>query len=129
MKNSKYTSLIIVLGVLVLCVFAFVIAYNLMPKNMESNSYYVKVGETMSAKIESINIENNTLTIKTMGDAKKYCVKSTRSTPENNNLCWKSIINNTATIQIYSYKNYYIWIKDEVGNISSPMSLDANKEK
>ena len=129
MKNSKHTSFIIASGILVLCVFAFVIAYNLMPRNKESNSYYVKVGETMSAKIDSLNIENGTLTIKTFGDAKEYCVKSTRSTPEAKNLCWKSIKNNTATIQIYSYKEYYIWIKDSTGNVSSPMSIDANKEE
>ena len=129
MKSNKNTSFIIIAGALVLGVFIYVAAYNMIPKNRESNSYYVKVGETMSAKIDAIEIEDNTLTITTLGDAKEYCVKSTRTTPENNNLCWKNIENNTANIQIYSYKQYFIWIKDTNGNISSPMRIAANKEK
>ena len=129
MKNNKHTTFIIIAGALVLGVFIYVVAYNMIPKNRQSNSYYVKVGETMSAKIDAIKIEGNTLTISTLGDAKEYCVKTTKTTPGNNNLCWKAIENNTANIQIYNYKKYYIWIKDTSDNISSPMSIDANKEK
>lgn len=128
MKGSKQTSFIIIAGVVVLGVFAFVIAYNLLPGNKQSNSYYVKVGETMSAKIDSLNIEGNILTLTTLGDAKEFCVKSTRTTPDVNNICWKSIEANTATIKIYNYKQYYIWIKDASDNISSPMSIDASKK-
>lgn len=129
MKNSKHTSFIIIAGAFVLGIFIYIVAYNMIPKNKQSNSYYVKVGETMSAKIDALRIEENTLTITTLGDAKEYCVKTTRTTPDDNNLCWKTIENNMASIQIYSYEQYYIWIKDTSGNISSPMSIDANKEK
>lgn len=125
MKKNNSTSFIVFAGILVLCVFAFVAAYNLLPNNKESNSYYVKVGDEMSAKIEGLDITNGTLNITTSGDAVKYCVKSTKSTPETNNLCWKSIKNNTASISIYRHKKYYVWIKDTNGNISNPMSINT----
>ena len=129
MKDSKHTSFIIIASVLVLTVFAIVIGYNLLPQNRQSNSYYVKVGETMSAKIDSLVIEDDTLTITTFGDAREYCVKTTRTTPEVGNLCWKTIKDNVANIQIYRYKQYYIWIKDASGNISSPMRIDSKEGK
>lgn len=125
MKKNNSTSFIVFAGILVLCVFAFVAAYNLLPNNKESNSYYVKVGDEMSAKIEGLDITNGTLNITTSGDAVEYCVKSTKSTPETNNLCWKSIKNNTASISIYRHKKYYVWIKDTNGNISNPMSINT----
>lgn len=123
-KNNNMTSFIIVAGVIVLVVFATVLAINLLP-NYESNSYYVKVGDEMSAKVEALDIDNNKLNITTSGDAIEYCVKSTRTTPESNNICWKKIENNTASISIYKYKKYYVWIKDTSGNISSPMSINT----
>ncbi len=128
MKGNKQTSFIMVAGILVLGVFAFVVAYNLLPANRQSNSYYVKVGETMSAKVEGFDVSDDKLTITTLGDASEFCVKSTRTTPEFNSICWKKISNNQAEIKIYNYKQYYIWIKDASGNISSPMSIDANKK-
>ena len=128
MKGNKQTSFIMVAGISVLGVFTFVVAYNMLPANRQSNSYYVKVGETMSAKVEALNITGDTLTITTLGDASEFCVKSTRTTPEYNSICWKKISNNEANIKIYEYKQYYIWIKDVSGNISSPMSIDANKQ-
>ena len=79
----------------------------------------------MSAKVEALDIENNRLKITTSGDVAFYCVKSTKSTPDNNNICWKKIENNTASISIYHHKKYYVWIKDINGNISSPMSINT----
>ena len=125
-KNNNMTTFIIVSGILVLCVFAIVLAVNLLP-NHESNSYYVKVEDNMGAKIEELYINNNKLIITTSGDAKEYCVKSTKSTPETNNICWKQIENNTASISIYKYKKYYVWIKDNSNNISTPMSINTKE--
>lgn len=125
MKKNNISTFIIVSGILVLIVFTFVLVLNLLP-NHESNSYFVKVGDEMSAKIESLDISDNRLNITTSGDTKEYCVKSTKSTPDSNNICWKSINNNTASISIYKYKKYYVWIKDYSGNISSPMSINTN---
>lgn len=129
MKNNNSTSFIVFAGVIVLCVFTVVAAINLLPRNNESNSYYVKVGDEMSAKIEALDIENNKLIITTSGDATEYCVKSTKSTPDNNNICWKKIANNTASISIYQYKKYYIWIKDTNNKISSPMSINTKDKE
>ena len=127
-KNNNITSFIIITGIIVLVIFTGVLTINLLP-NYESNSYYVKVGEEMSAKIDSLDIKNNKLYITTLGDSKEYCVKSTRTTPDSNNLCWKEINNNTASISIYKNKKYYVWIKDTNGNISSPMSINTKDSK
>ena len=129
MKNNNSTSFIVFAGVIVLCVFTVVAAINLLPRNNESNSYYVKVGDEMSAKIEALDIKNNKLNITTSGDATEYCVKSTKSTPDSNNTCWKKIENNTASISIYQYKKYYIWIKDTNNKISSPMSINTRDKE
>lgn len=129
MKKNNSTTFIVFSGIFVLCVFAFVATYNLLPNNKESNSYYVKVGDEMGAKIEALDITDGTLNITTSGDAVEYCVKSTKSTPEFNNLCWKKIKNNTASISIYRIKKYYVWIKDTNGNISSPMSINTKDTK
>lgn len=126
MKNNNMTAFIVTAGLFVLLIFGTVMAINLSP-NYESKSYYLKVEDDMSAKIEALDIKNNKLNITTSGDASEYCVKTTRSTPESNNICWKKISNNNATISIYKYKKYYVWIKDTNGNISNPMSINSRK--
>lgn len=125
MKSNKQTTFIIIAGVLILIVFTSVATYNLIPKNKESDSYYVKVNDNMDAKIEGMEINNNVLSIKTSGDALKYCVKSTVSTPQENSLCWKNIENNEASISIYHNKKYYVWIMDSKNEISSPLSINT----
>ena len=128
MKNNSKTTFIIVAGIIVLVVFTTVLSINLLP-NYESNSYFVKVGDEMSAKIEAVNIENGKLIITTSGDPIEYCVKSTRTTPTDNALCWKKVENNTASVSVFKYKKYYVWIKDEVGNISNYLIINSNGEK
>lgn len=128
MKNNV-SSIIIVLGVLILGVFTGVAVYNFIPKNSESNSYYVKVEDDMSAKIEGLEVNKGILNIDVSGDAKEYCVKSTRSTPSLNALCWQKIENNKASISVYQYKKYYIWIKDVNDKISTPMSINTKENK
>lgn len=125
MKKNNTTSFIIVAGVIVLSVFAIVIAINLLP-NRESNSYYVKVGDEMSAKIETVNIIDGKLIITTSGDPIEYCVKSTKSVPTINAICWNKVINNTASISIFQGKTYYVWIKDEQSNISNYLTVNSN---
>lgn len=125
MKNNSKTTFIIVAGIIVLVVFAIVLSINLLP-NYESNSYFVKVGDEMSAKIEAVNIENGKLIITTSGDPIKYCVKSTRTAPTDNALCWNKVKNNTASISVFKSKKYYVWIKDEVGNISNYLTVNSN---
>ena len=126
MKNNNKTTFIIVSGILVLVVFTFVATINILPKITSSDSYFVKVEDDMSAKVEALEIKNGKMTVITSGDAIEYCVKSTKSTPTDNALCWKKIENNKATISVYNYEKYYIWIKNIEGKVSSPMSVNTN---
>lgn len=127
MKKNNTTSFIIISGIIVLIVFAIVAAINLLPSH-ESNSYYVKVGDDMSAKIESVNIEDGKLLITTSGDPVEYCVKSTRTKPSVNSICWNKVINNNASISIFQGKKYYVWIKDDTDNISNYLIVNSNKK-
>lgn len=126
MKNNNKTTFIIVSGILVLVVFTFVATINILPKITSSDSYFVKVEDDMSAKVEALEIKNGKMTVITSGDVIEYCVKSTKSTPTDNALCWKKIENNKATISVYDYEKYYIWIKNIEGKVSSPMSVNTN---
>ena len=125
MKENKGTTFIIIGGMIVLGLFVVI---NLLP-NYESNSYYVRVGDTMSAKIESVNINNGTLILHTSGDPIEYCVKVTRTRPSANAVCWNKVENNSASISVFKNRKYYIWIKDEQGNISDFLSVNSNDNK
>jgi len=124
MKNNNITSFIVFSGLFVLCVFTVVIVYNLLPDNKESNSYYVKVDEELREKIQSVYVENDNLNIKTYDGIVEFCVKSTKTLPEPNSLCWKKIENNSGSSSIYQHKKYYLWIKDVNGKISNSTSIN-----
>ena len=124
MKNNNSTTFIVVSSIFVLCVFAFVVAYNILPNNKESNSYYVKVGDDMSAKIETVEIHDGKLYITTSGDPIEYCVKSTKSKPDSKNLCWNKIENNKVESNYFTYKKYYLWIKDSDNRISGRTTIE-----
>ncbi len=123
MKNSKEV-FIITCGILILCIFVGIITFNLMPNNERSSSYYVKVNDNVDAKIDSLKIENNMLTINSTG-ATEYCVKMTKSTPTKDSICWKKIEGNVSTINVYRFKKYYVWVKDNNGNISDIISINS----
>ena len=61
MKNNNST-FIVLGGILVLSVFSFIVAKNILPDS-DNNHYYAKPNENMTAKIESITKENNKLII------------------------------------------------------------------
>lgn len=125
MKSNNRTGIIIFTGILVVAIFTVTIMLNLI-SNYESNSYYVKVGDDMSAKIDSVSIKNGKLIINTSGDVVEYCVKPTRTAPETNSLCWKKIENNISSISVFEHRRYYVWIKDASGNISNYLSVNSN---
>ena len=129
MKNNNSTTFIIMCGAIVLLVFIVVITVNLIPKITSSDSYFVKVEDGMDAKIESLNISGGKVEIITSGNAIEYCIKSTKTTPSSNSVCWNEIKENKALISVFEYKEYYIWIKDENGNISNPMSINTRGNK
>lgn len=127
MKNNNNSSFIVIAGVFILTVFTSVAVYNTISNNKESNSHYVKVDNDMTAKIEKIEVLENKLTITTSGNAKEYCVKSTKTTPEKDSICWKSIKDNTGTASIYPNRKYYIWIKDSNDKISNPKKTNEKE--
>ena len=77
MKSNKSTAFIIITGVIILIIFTATLSINFI-NSKESNSYYVKVGDDMSSKIENVNIIDDKLVIETSGDPIKFCVKSQR---------------------------------------------------
>ena len=91
MNKNNQSTFILTAGLIVLIILTVVSVYNILPRNKESDSFYVKVEDDMSAKIESIESKNGKLDITTSGDAKEFCVKPTKSTPDINNICWNSI--------------------------------------
>lgn len=123
MESNGRTSFIVICGVFILVVFAYVATLNLLPDNLKSEAYYAKIDKDMIARIEDVSIKDGSLTISTSGESNYYCVKATKSTPMENSLCWSKIENNSATMSIFAGKKYYIWIKDSNNRISSPKSI------
>ena len=125
MKDNNSISFIIISGIVILCIFASIVAFNMLPNNKESTSYFVKVEDDIDAKIESLHFSNGDLIINTIGNPQEYCVKTTKSEPDINNICWKQMNNNKAIIKAYEYKKYYVWIRDSKGNISESKSINT----
>lgn len=120
MNKQNATTSILILGVVILCIFSYVVAVNVLPNNTSSDSYFSKVDSNMEAKIEHYEILDGKLAVYTTGTNPSICVKTTKSSPKFNSLCWIETENNVAKTSVYPNKNYYIWIKDRNGNISSP---------
>ena len=116
MINNK--TYVIVLGGLVLVIFAYVSFVNILPNN-SSNSYLSSDEVGINASIDNIRYEQGRLIVNTLGNAKKGCIKSTRSKPESNSRCWIEVNNNSFSTSIFRYKKYYIWIMDSDGAVSN----------
>ena len=116
MKKKKldldYTIFLIISGAVILGFFTAVVVLNILP------NYQNNYGSLMDAKITNVTYNDGKITIETTGDAESFCIKSTKSRPNAQNICWQDIENNTATISVFPYKRYYVWIKDSSGNIS-----------
>ncbi len=126
-NDTNSSTFIIIAGLFVLFVFTTVTAINLMP-DYESNSYFAKDDKDMTAKIEEITIKEDKLFIKTSGNSVEYCVKTTRSRPNSNALCWNDLNDNEASTSIIKNKKYYVWIKDSDGMISNYKSINVNED-
>ena len=130
-KNDTMKPFIIVSGIMILIIFTVILGINVATKleedsnegtGLETSAKYVTFE---SAKVEKMDVKDNKLYITTSGDAKKFCAKSTKSTPEDNNICWKDIDDNESSISVYKNKKYYVWIKDSDNNISNPVSINT----
>ena len=124
-KGENVTTFILITGVFILCVFTGVLAKNLVLGAEESDSYYSKVEESMDAKIESLEMKDGKLQINLSGNPISYCVKMTKSIPNENSLCWKKVEENPTLVSVYYYKKYFVWIKDSEGRISEPKSINT----
>ncbi len=122
MKNNNST-FIVLGGILILSVFSFIVAKNILPDS-DNNQYYARPNENMTAKIESITKENNKLIITTIGDSTEYCLKTTKSVPSIDSLCWNKIENNKVESNYFTYKKYYLWIKDSNNRISGRTTIE-----
>ena len=122
-KSNNMTTFIVVAGALVLGVFIAVLGINLLP-NHESSSYYAKVDEDINVGIENINFNDGILKFTTSGDAIEYCIKTTKTIPELNSICWKKLENNSGNESMYKGRRYYIWLKDSNNNISNRMYIN-----
>ena len=126
-----------IIGTLIVVVFFFVLALNIMPSNSNnlstnsvisndiSTSTNINTNETNGAKIISLSMENNKLKIIFDNEVSEYCIKTTKTKPSINNICFKRVDTNIVYTSIYKYKKYYIWTKDYNGNISDYTSIDS----
>ena len=124
-----------IIGTLIVVVFFFVLALNVLPNtsNLSNNSVIpsdstennTAINKDNGAKIISLNIENDKLKIVFDNEVSEYCIKTTKTKPTINNICFKKIQNNTVYTSIYKYKKYYIWTKDYNGNISNYISTES----
>ena len=128
-----------IIGTLIVVVFFFVLALNIMPSNSNNNnlstnsvisndistSTNINTNETNGAKIISLSMENDKLKIVLDDGVSEYCIKTTKTKPTMNSICFKRVDTNIVYTSIYKYKKYYIWTKDYNGNISNYISTES----
>lgn len=124
-----------IIGTVIVVIFFFVIILNILPdtSNSSNNSvisdYNDKnntiIDKSNGAKIISLSMENDKLKIVLDDGVSEYCVKTTKTKPSVNSICFKRVDTNIVYTSIYKYKKYYIWTKDYNGNISNYISVDS----
>lgn len=125
MDNKNSSSSLILLGILILGIFTYISAINILPNN-SSNSFFSKDNGEMNTVITNLSLENDKLIITTNNNEATICVKQTKSEPSNNSLCWKNTVNNQITIRVFVGKTYYIWVKDNENKISNYIQYNTN---
>ena len=125
-----------IIGTLIVVVFFFVLILNILPDtgNSSNNSVIsddintstnINTNETNGAKIISLSMENDKLKIVLDDGVSEYCIKTTKTKPTMNSICFKRVDTNIVYTSIYKYKKYYIWTKDYNGKISNYTSVDS----
>ena len=125
MKDTKTTSYILILGMIVLGIFTYVAVSNIFGDNISSNQFFSKTNKEVDAYIDNTQIIDDKLLITTGGDARELCIKTTKTKPSVNALCWTSVENNTVSLSVYNYKTYYIWLKDSNNKISDCVEYNS----
>lgn len=114
-----------ILGTLIVVIFITCLAIVII-----TNKNYLSTNSVISnnnSNIISLTMEDNKLKIIFDNKVSEYCIKTTKTKPSINNICFKKVNNNTVYTSIYKYKKYYIWTMDNNGNISDYVSYDGNK--
>ena len=125
-----------IIGTLIVVVFFFVIILNILPDTSNTSnslvisddintSTNINTNEANGAKIISLSMENDKLKIVLDDGVSEYCVKTTKTKPSVNSICFKRVDTNIVYTSIYKYKKYYIWTKDYNGKISNYTSVDS----
>ena len=128
MDNKNSSSSLILLGILILGIFTYISAINILPNN-SSNSFFSKDNGEMNTVITNVSLENDKLIITTNNNEALICVKQTKSEPSNNSLCCKNTVNNQITLRVFVGKTYYIWVKDNENKISNYIQYNTNTKK
>ena len=124
-----------IIGTLIVVVFFFVLILNILPDTSNSSNNSVisnditenntAINKDNGAKIISLSMENDKLKIVLDDGVSEYCIKTTKTKPTMNSICFKRVDNNIVYTSIYKYKKYYIWTKDYTGNISNYISTES----
>ena len=124
-----------IVGTLIVVVFFFVLILNILPDTSNSSNNSVisnditenntAINKDNGAKIISLSMENDKLKIVLDDGVSEYCIKTTKTRPNSNSICFKRVDNNIVYTSIYKYKKYYIWTKDYNGYISNYTSVDS----
>ena len=125
-----------IIGTVIVVIFFFVIILNILPdtSNSSNNSVIsddintstnINTNEANGAKIISLSMENDKLKIVLDDGVSEYCIKTTKTKPNSNSICFKRVDTNIVYTSIYKYKKYYIWTKDYTGNISNYISTES----
>jgi hypothetical protein len=122
--KSKYSTGLIITGITILSIFTYVISINLLPQKT-SGKFFMK-DNNCEAVIKTIQLENGQLIVETNEKTKAICVKLTKSTPEQDAMCWKNVDNKTMKISVFEGKEYYIWMKDINNFVSVPTIYNTN---
>lgn len=118
MNNNKLTTPIIFMSVFIFFIFTYISIVNIFP-NKSSDSYFSTENSQINASIKSTTYEKGKLIVTVTGEAVKGCIKTTKTTPDNNSACWVEINNYSFSTSVLKNKSYYIWIMDNNGLISN----------
>ena len=106
----------VLISAFILGAFVVTITYEFLENRYTNTAYYAK-SDNIDGLIEEIRVDDY-INIKLSGNIKKYCIKTTRTIPNKNSLCWNDIESNDLKLNYIKGKVYYFWIMDYDGNIN-----------
>lgn len=124
-KNNRDSGAFLLLaGVLIISVFVYVSAKNILPNN-SSDSFFSKDDNGLKANINELKFEDGKIVVYTDTDV-YVCAKQTKSKPNDSSLCWEKTENKMVQISAYVGRTYYIWLMDEEKNVGNYIQYNTN---